>query len=225
VSHEDAAWKLITAEHPVIGEVRLLGRTIWMGWLMLLVLLWSAGPAMLLGRLKLPLAVTMHDKVLHADACMNKADWMSAAAAMVGVLGLGLGWWWADGVAAAVISLSIVRDGCASLRQVILDLMDEVPSSIGNSAADPLPRQLEELLQSHPWVAHAEVRMREAGHVYFGEAFVVVNDAQQLVDKLQTATRTCLAVDWRVYDFVITPVPAESVEQPAETAGSSATQG
>lgn len=37
----------------------------------------------------------MHDKVLHADAKMNKADWMTAAAALVGVLGIGLGWWWA----------------------------------------------------------------------------------------------------------------------------------
>jgi hypothetical protein len=31
-------------------------------------------PAALLGRAKLPLAGALHDKVLHADATMNKAD-------------------------------------------------------------------------------------------------------------------------------------------------------
>ena len=63
---------------------------------------------MFLGRAKMKLAQKLHDKVLYADADMNKADWMTAVAAMVGVAGIGIGLWWADSVAALVISASIL---------------------------------------------------------------------------------------------------------------------
>jgi len=92
----DAVSALLAFEHPTIGTVVVLGQQVWLGWLMLPALLWSAPPAAALGRAKLPLAEALHDKVLHADATMNKADWLTAGAAMVGVLGIGLGLWWAD---------------------------------------------------------------------------------------------------------------------------------
>src|SRR5690606_32692628 len=111
----DAVVKLVKTEHTTIGGIHLFGHTFWSGWLMLPTLVWSALPAVLLGRLKLPLAKKIHDKVLFADSQMNKADWMTAAAAMVGVVGVGLGFWWADAAAAACISFSILRDGFTNL--------------------------------------------------------------------------------------------------------------
>ncbi|MDQ3528545.1 MAG: hypothetical protein M3425_01105 [Actinomycetota bacterium] len=80
----DAVSALLAFEHPTIGTVVVLGQQVWLGWLMLPALLWSAVPAAALGRAKPPLGEALHDKVLHADATMNKADWMTAGAAMVG---------------------------------------------------------------------------------------------------------------------------------------------
>ena len=101
----DALAKLLAAERAAIGAVTLFGVTFWQGWLMLVALLWSAIPGLFLGRRKIALAKVLNDKVLHTDAEMNKADWMTALAAMVGVLGIAVGFWWADSAAAAVISL------------------------------------------------------------------------------------------------------------------------
>lgn len=202
----EASIKLITAERPTIGGITLFGHTFWLGWLMLPALVWSVVPAILLGRGKLPLASTMHDKVLHADASMNKADWMTGLAAMIGVLGIGLGYWWADSVAAAIISLDVTYDGARHLREVVADLMDETPKTVDRSEPDPLPQQVEEYLKQLPWVADARVRMREEGHVFFGEGFVVPRDESQLVNRLYEATAACCGLDWRLHDFVLMPV-------------------
>ncbi len=52
---------------------------------------YSAVPPVVLRRMKAPLAKSVHEKVLHADAAMNKADWMTGPAAIAGVLGVGFG--------------------------------------------------------------------------------------------------------------------------------------
>lgn len=203
----DALVKLVQAERPTIGGVTLFGKTIWLGWLMIPALLWSAIPAVLLGRAKLPLAEAMHDKVLHADAKMNKADWLTATAALVGILGIGLGFWWADGAAAALISLDILYDGFIHLKQVIFDLMNQEPKTVDRMQTDPLPERVRDYLKSLPWVADAEVRMREEGHVYFGEAFIqVARHEQDLPEKLEEAMRNSLALDWRLHDLALVPV-------------------
>jgi cation diffusion facilitator family transporter len=210
----DALSKLVTAEHPTIGGVTLFGTTVWLGWLMIPALVWSAVPAMLLGRAKLPLARKLHDKVLLADAHMNKADWLTALAAFVGVFGIGMGYWWTDSIAAAVISLDILHDGFRHLRQVVCDLMDEAPRTVDRSETDPLPDRIAAYLRSLPWIEDARVRMREEGHVYFGEAFVVVRTTtDNLPDLLCQATQQCTQLDWRVHDLVLVPVPALSANE------------
>lgn len=202
----DAILKLATADRTSIGGVTLFGHTFWLGWLMLPALAYSAVPAMLLGRAKLPIASRLHDKVLHTDADMNKADWKTATAAMAGVLGVGIGWWWADAVAAGVISLSIVHDGLRNLRAVITDLIDESPRAVGDESFDPVPRKLLRHLESYPWVREARVRLREEGHIYAGEGYVVVSEAKDLVAKLAKATEECRALHWRLQDLVLVPV-------------------
>ena len=209
----DAVIKLISAEHPTIGGVTIFGHTIWLGWLMLPTLVWSGVPAVLLGRAKLPLARNLHDKVLHADAQMNKADWLTATAAFVGVTGIAWGYWWADAAAAALISLDILHDGFRNLKQVVCDLMDEAPRTVDRSEPSHIPDRIRERLKEFPWIADAQVRMREEGHVYFGEAFVVLRETADLPEKLYEATQACADLDWRVHDLVLVPVPSLDGDQ------------
>lgn len=214
----DAVSALLAFEHPSIGTVVVLGRQVWLGWLMIPALLWSAIPAMILGRIKLPLAAALHDKVLHADATMNKADWLTALAAIVGVLGIGFGLWWADAVAAGVIALDILHDGFTHLRAVISDLMNSRPTTVDESAVEGLPARVRNQLLGLLWVRDAEVRMREEGHVFFGEAFIVPTGDGDLTAKIDAAVEDLLASDWRLQDLVIMPVTAsgESPEDEAE---------
>ena len=146
----DAAMKLLSFEHPSIGVVTLFGHHVWLGWLMIPAALYSAIPAALLGRMKLPLAKDLHDKVLFADAKMNKADWLTGAAASLGVLGIAYGLWWADAVAALVISTDILHDGVSNVRVAVSDLMDSRPSRVDQSGKDPLPRRVEEEMRKLP---------------------------------------------------------------------------
>jgi divalent metal cation (Fe/Co/Zn/Cd) transporter len=163
----------------------------------------------ILGRMKLPLARALHDKVLFADAKMNKADWLTAVAAMTGVLGIALGLWWTDAVAAAVISLSILRDGAGNLRTVVTDLMDKRPTTVDDSAVDPVTARLENEIRGLDWVHDARARLREEGHVFFGEVFVVPRDGtSDLVRRIKEAHERIVALDWRLHDIVVAPTPA-----------------
>lgn len=138
---------------------------------------------------------------------------MTASAAFVGVVGVGFGYWWSDAAAAAVISLSILRDGLHNVREVVTNLMDEAPKKVAGDEFDPLPDRVREHLEGLPWIDAAQVRMREDGHVYFGEAFVVVSDETDLASRLYEATRRCCDLHWRVHDLVITPVPSLGEEE------------
>jgi cation diffusion facilitator family transporter len=212
----DSVTKLLKFEHPPIDLVKPFGdRPIWLGWLMLAALAWSALPAVFLGRAKQPLARDLHDKVLYADAEMNRADWLTAGAAMLGVVGIGFGLWWADSVAASIISIDIVRDGWKNLRVAVDDLMDKEPTVIDDSRADPLPLWIKNELLLLDWVKDAEVRLREGGHVFVGEAFVVPVDNDDLVGRLERANRHLLDLDWRLHELVISPVPEINRPEPA----------
>ena len=202
----ESTFKLVTAEHPPMGVISLFGEELWLGWLMLPALAWSAIPAVLLGRAKLPLADALHDKVLYADAKMNKADWLTATAAAIGVIGIGFGLWWADAVAAIAISLDIVRDGWTNLRAAGRDVIDTRPSTYDGAEPHPLLGRIEESLRDLDWVQDAQVRLREEGHVFTGEALVVPRDEDDLVERIEGAARMLAELDWRFYDVVVVPV-------------------
>lgn len=204
---------LIRAERPTIGTVELFGWRVWHGWVMMAVLALTSVPPVVLGRKKRALAQRLHDKALHADAEMNRADWQTAVAGILGLLGIGLGLWWADAVAAALISLSVLRDGVANLRQVAKDLMDMAPTGVDSDEIDPSPARLREALQRMPWVAAADVRLREAGHVFMGEAYVVPHAAQVLVADLDAASRQLREMEPRLQELAI--VPVRTLERPS----------
>jgi divalent metal cation (Fe/Co/Zn/Cd) transporter len=202
----DSALKLLTGEHPPIGMVELFDWQVWLGWLMIAALLYSAIPAVILGHVKKGLAAELHDKVLYADSKMNEADWMTAGAALVGVIGIGLGLWWMDAVAAIVIGLDIFHDGVKYTRGAAKDILDGVPHRHDEEGVHPLVGQVRETVASLDWVENAAVRMREMGHVLSAEVLVVPRSEDTLLDRVEDAAERIAALDWKVQDVVVAVV-------------------
>ena len=199
----DSVVGLIGREHPSLGLSVVLGQPIWSGWIMIAALIYSALPPLVLGRMKLPLARRLHDKTLKTDADMNRADWLTATAGIAGIVGIGFGLWWADSVAGAVISLSIVKDGAENLSRVVKDLVDQRPTTVDGDISD-VPERVAARVLSLDWVESAEVRFREEGHVFAGEVFVSTLDGGLTAGRVRAVEEVARAVDWRVHDVVVT---------------------
>jgi cation diffusion facilitator family transporter len=208
----DSVLKLVHRQRPSIGLMTLFNRQLWSGWAMIAALVYATAVGLTLGILKRPLARALHDKVVEADADMNKADWTSQSAAVIGILLVGYGHWWADSMAAALISLSILNDGWRNLRQVIGDLMDEAPSVFGETQAlEDLPNRLRAAAERLEWVERAGVRLREQGHVLTGEVFVVPRrveeaSAAELLAHVARAGTELSKLDWRLHCLSVIPV-------------------
>jgi len=202
----DSAITLIKQEHATIGTIVIFGHQIWLGYLMIGTLLWSAFPSMILGHKKMPLAQKLNEKNLYTDAQMNKADWMTAVAGIFGVVGIGLGWWWADAVAALIIAGDILHDGFTNLKQAVFDLMDQVPKTVDNQKTDPLIDKIKETFAQHTWIKDFNIRLREEGHIYLGEGFVIPNREENLTRLIEELTKKVVDLDWRLQEFTIMPV-------------------
>jgi divalent metal cation (Fe/Co/Zn/Cd) transporter len=127
---KEAVISLAMAERVTIGSIRIAGRDIWLGWFMLAAQAYATIPPLIIGHKELPLARRLRDKLIHTDALMNKANWQTGVAGFLGVAGLGMGWWWADSTAAAIISLSIIWDGWKALRIATSELVDGIPCAL-----------------------------------------------------------------------------------------------
>lgn len=213
----DGLLALLKAEHPTIHTVIIFGKNIWMGWLMILVLIYSAIPAIILGYKKLPLAKSIHNKVLFTDAKANKADYLTAGAACLGIIGIGFGFWWADAVAALIISVDILHDGFTQLKSAITDLMNRTPKTVDEKKYDPIVKKLQEMFNELPWIESAEVRLREEGQVYFGDVAVVPKKGtNNLTEKIDEAKQKAYELHWKIFDLMITPtkdIPEELTEE------------
>ena len=202
----DGAMKLIAKDHPTIGGFPLFGHVIWMGWLAFGVLLWSAIPAFFLGRAKRKAAEVLHDKTLAADAEINGADWQSASAAMIGLAGVGLGYWWTDSVAAVVISAEIIRSGWSELKTALGDIADRRPKAIMSKEDEPLPEMLTAHLRRQPWATDVVVMVRERGREFTAQAYVIPDGEDGLVDKLTAISDDPRQLDPRLAALTIAPV-------------------
>jgi divalent metal cation (Fe/Co/Zn/Cd) transporter len=210
----DSVHTLALAEHPPIGLVELGDTQIWLGWLMLAALLYTGIPPVVLGRLKQPLAAQLHDKVLHADAEMNRADWMTAGAAMLGIIGIGSGLWWADAVAAIVIALDIVKDGASYTRAATADLTDGRPTTFDEGDVHPLVGEVRRAVAGWDWIEQAAVRMRESGHILDVEVLAVPLEEAGVLAHVEAAIEQLEALDWKVRDVVVAAVASlEDVPQ------------
>lgn len=173
----DAVETLLAREHATVATVDFLGRDIWLGWLMIAAQIYSIVPPLIIGRLEMPLAKEMQDEVLFTDSKMNKANWQTGAAGVAGIIGLGLGWWWADSIAAAFISVGIIADGWKALRIAAAELIDGVPRALGSIEEDPEARKLTRKLQER--YPGADIRLRETGRYIHAEVCGVEPDARQ----------------------------------------------
>ena len=155
------AMSLLQQEHPTLAPVELFGHSVWSGWVMIVALAYSVAVPLVLGHKKQPVAERLCDKVLHTDALMQKADWMTGLAGMAGVLGIAFGLWWADAAAACFISLSILQDGIKSIRSASAELLDGAPRKLDSADIADDARALQARLEQR-WPA-ATVRLRESG--------------------------------------------------------------
>lgn len=200
----DGLIALLGREHPGIAGVELFGRYFWQGWLMIAALAVATLAPLLIGHYKMKLARELQLKSLHTDADMNKADWMTAAAGIAGVAGIGLGWWWADAAAALVIAGDIVHDGVRNLRHAIRDLHDAYPQTLERGDHDPLVDRIGEAVLALDWVADCELRLHEEGLRLCGLLIVTPRDRDESPARLKQAQQAALAVSWRVDEVVAT---------------------
>lgn len=197
---------LVRAEHPAIGTVTVFGQTVWLGWFMVAVMSVIVIGPFFYGHAKAKLAPVLHNKVLYADADMAKADWTTTVASIVGVLGIGIGWWWLDGAAALFISAGIVWDGWRNARSAVLDLIDQRARTHDDADPHPLADRIVQHLRAQPWVADASVRMRDMGQVFHVEAFVVPRRGRVRLARVEDARAGIAELDWKVQDVVVIPV-------------------
>lgn len=207
---------LLTATYPVVGSVQIGDTIVWQGWLMMGVLALSAIPPVILGRRKLQLAHALSLKPLHADADTNKADWMTSLAGVIGVAGIGAGWWWADAAAALFISGSVLHDGIGDLRDAVRDMHDARPQQTDRSDQDPLVGRVRDAICALDWVDDCRVRFHEEGFRLSGALFLRSRDGVVTPRRLRHAHDVARAVHWRVDEVIVTLLG----EEPEDDGGS-----
>jgi divalent metal cation (Fe/Co/Zn/Cd) transporter len=94
------------------------------------------------------------------------------------------------------------------MRSSILDLTDIRATTFDNKEPHPVIGKVEEYLRGLDWVADAGTRVRDEGHVFHVECFVVPKAGREpSVSQLDEARRSCAELDWKLHDVVIIPVP------------------
>lgn len=192
----DGLHTLLTATRPVVGTAVIAGHVVWQGWIMMAALALSAVPPMILGRKKLALAKTLSLKPLHTDADVGKADWLTAAAGIVGVAGIGFGWWWADATAALVIAGSILHDGAGNLRGAVRDLHDARPQELDRSDPDPIQERLCAAVDALDWTEGCAVRLHEEGLRIRGT--VLLGNRSLSAAQVEEVRALARSLGWRV---------------------------
>jgi cation diffusion facilitator family transporter len=201
----DSSITLFRGEHATVGSRLVFGYQIWNGWLMIAALVYSSVPAVVLGLKKLPLSKLLNHKILFVDAEAQKADYTTAFAAIVGVVGIGLGLWWADPVAALFIAFSVLKDGYENSKDAVNDLINQRPYTVDNKKEE-MVEKIENFVRTWGWVEAVSVRFRKEGQVFFGEIFIVPINTDDLPAKIETGTRQLKAYHWQVHDVTLTVV-------------------
>ena len=221
----DGLHALASREHPSIGSVRIGDRLVWQGWLMMGALALSSVPPVVLGRMKLKLARELQLKPLHTDADMNKADWMTGVAGILGVAGIGLGWWWADAVAALFIAGSVLRDGASNLKGAVRDLHDARPETLQRAEPDPLADRVCDAVAALDWVAGCRVRLHEEGPRLCGVLQVDARDGRLDAARRRQAEDAARAVHWRLDEVTAAPADRGADREAADGPGAAAEAG
>lgn len=200
----EAASNLLHGERPSIGGFQLFGHTVWLGWILITLMAVTSIPPVILGRMKSPVAVQIHDKALHADAEMNRANWLSNGAGCIGLLLVAFGFWWGDSLAALLISLDIARDGAMAVMRSLSDVMDHHPADIETGQQHPVVKDVYQAVAALPFVASHKTLLREHGRYIFGEVFIQPNGLMPSVTEATRAVREAvLPLDWRLQHIAV----------------------
>ena len=106
--------------------------------------------------------------------------------------------------AAVLVATSILHDGVKNLRAAVGDLLDARATPIGSDEPHPVVRQLQRAAEATDWVDRATVRVRDMGHVFHSEVFVVPRHGiDPTVDQIEELQRRCAELDWKVEDTVV----------------------
>jgi hypothetical protein len=109
-------------------------------------------------------------------------------------------------MAASIISLDIIHDGYTHLKQAVFDLMNQIPKTISKHDPNPFLDKIKNLLSKQDWIQDFRFRLREEGHVCFGEGFVIPKQDVHLVQPVDSLREEIQKLDWRIQEFIITPV-------------------
>ena len=200
----EALTKLLTHEAPSIGGYTAFGFTFWHGWLMIGVMAISALPPVLLARAKFPVARLLHDKPLYADAEMNRANWMTNGAGMIGLGLVASGFWWGDAAAALILSADIMRDGWTNVARSLSDVLDHHPVDLERNQEDPIVAAVHRTLRALPFVADERLLMREHGRYLYAEIFIKPTDNMPPVCVASREVRVAVtALEWRLQHVVV----------------------
>ncbi len=188
---------LIRAEHPTVGSWTILGREVWLGWLMIAALVFSVIPPVILGHRKKKIAKVLHDKVLWTDAETNAADWQTGLAGIAGIVGIAFGLWWADAAMAVLISLSVLKDGLTGMVISTIVLLDGAPRKLASMDIDPEAERIVAELESR--YENARIQVRETGR-YF-RANIEPEEEPHITDEL--ADEIMGNDSWRLIDVSV----------------------
>jgi cation diffusion facilitator family transporter len=213
----DSVLKLLKRQHPAIGVTELFGHQFWLGWAMIATLSFSLLCGFTLGQLKKPVAKKLHDEALNAESTMNRDEWLSEGAAIVGIVLVAFGQWWGDAVAAAFISVEIVHDGWMNMRLVIGDLMDESPTVMGTHELEDIGSKVRSTVEQMGGVSKAAVRLREHGRALTGEVLVELRDGTDTVERVEQVAKRAREVDWRLHDLTVMPVSHLEEQNPPKS--------
>lgn len=188
---------LARAEHPTLGSWTILGRQIWLGWLMIGALALSIIPPVMLGRMKRECARRLQDKLLYTDAETNAADWQTGAAGIAGILGIAFGLWWTDAAMAILISVSVLKDGLYGLRVSMTSLLDGAPRRLDSPEIDVEVQRIIERLKARYRNVHVQVR--ETGR--YVRVSIEPDDVHHLPRPIARALVD--SDDWRLLDLSV----------------------
>jgi cobalt-zinc-cadmium efflux system protein len=212
----DSAGTLIRAEHVAIESVTVLGQDVWLGYLMMGALVLSGGWPIVVSQFQRKAAKAIFDRPIFADAYMNKAQWLSSSAALIGVLLAAFGVWWGDALAGIVIALDIVHDGYSHLRQAASDVMDSSPRTFEKDRLDPLVSRMANEAKDVRGVSDCEVLARENGRFLFVH-LLVEPSGDGLTPAIATRLRERLIkLSWRLMYLGVEVVDATYIKEVRE---------
>ncbi|OBG92630.1 cation transporter [Mycobacterium sp. E3251] len=142
------------AAYESINKLLRHGGTEYVGWGIAAAIVGIAGNQ-LVARYKLVVGKRIRSATMVADAKHSWLDALSSAGAMLGLIGVALGWTWADAIAGIVVTGFICHVGWEVTADIAHRLLDGVDPEIITTA--------EAVAATVPGVTHAHARARWTG--------------------------------------------------------------